>query len=199
MPDLQPAAKTAFTFTSPLAALEAIDTHARVQPPAAQAAVDLLALLRPASGAHETRVRVVPGAQLPATLAGSSFVGLTPSVPMSAASLHGGWLVARVPGDFFATDTATPVRVDAGGAEWSIDLRIAHTQNRDGPPVPGGPDDIPAPCDLWVLLGLRTGEPPPHTLRLHFPAQWLWADGQQAPHADAAATSAAESFQLEFR
>jgi hypothetical protein len=193
MQDLQPGASTAFTFTSPVDALQAIDRHDRAPPQAARPAVDLLALLRPASGAHETRVRVVRGAQLPATLAGSSFVGLTPSVPMSAASLQGGWLVARVPGDFFTTDTATPVRVDAGGEAWSIDLDIAHTASRDGP------DGVPAPCDLWVLLGLHTGEPPPHTLRLHFPARWLWADGQQAPHAEAAARSAAESFQLEFR
>ena len=181
---------TDITFTSPLDALQVIDSHGRAQPPAARLAVDLLALLRPASGAHETRVRVVSGAQLPATLAGSSFVGLTPSVPMSAASLHGGWLVARVPGEFFTTDTATPVRVDAVGEAWSIDLHIAHVDN---------PNGTAAPCDLWVLLGLRTDQRAPHTLRLHFPARWLWADGQAAPHADGAPRPAAESFQLEFR
>ena len=158
--------------------------------PAAPPDADLLALLRPASGAHETRVRVVPGAQLPAALAGGSFVGLTPSVPMSAASLHGGWLVARVPGDFFTTDTATPRRVDAGGEAWSIDLQIAHTQR---------PDDAAAPCDLWVLLGLHAGEPAPHSLRFHFPVRRLRPDGREVPQGDAARPSAAESFQLEFR
>lgn len=177
-------------YTSALDTLDALGAHGFVQPPAARVAVDLLALLRPASGAHETRVRVVPAAQLAATLAGGSFVGLTPSVPMSAASLHGGWLVARVPGSFFTTDTATPVRVDAGGEAWSISLQISHADN---------PNGIAAPCDLWVLLGLHAGEPPPHTLRLHFPVRWLGPDGREVPHGDDAAPSAAESFQLAFR
>lgn len=177
---------TAATFP-----FEAIEGHGFVHPPAAHLAIDLLALLRPASGAHEIRVRVVPGAQLAATLAGGSFIGLTPSVPVSAASLHGGWLVGRVPGRFFTTDTATPVRLDAGGTAWSIDFNISHTEN---------PNGIAAPCDLWVLLGLHAGEPTPHTLRMHFPQRWVGPDGQETAHGDNAPGSmAAESFQLEFR
>lgn len=155
--------------------------------PAGRLAIDLLALLRPASGARETRVRVVPRGHLAAALASESFIGVTASVPVSSASLREGCLVARVPGDFLASDRAVPLHMALRGTAWSVDFDVVHVEN---------PNLDAMPCDLWVVLGLHAGEPAPHSLRLGFPARWVGADGAALARET---PPGAGSFQLEFR
>lgn len=157
--------------------------------PAGRLAIDLLALLRPVSGAKEIRLRVVPRSQLEAVLASASFIGVTASVPVPSASLREGCLVARVPGDFHAGDRAAPLRMALQGERWSVDIDIVHTHN---------PNLEPAPCDLWLVLGLHADAPAPRSLRLGFPARRVGADGQ-APSDGTPVQPGAESFQIDFR
>lgn len=156
--------------------------------PAGRLAIDLLALLRPPSGAMNARVRVVPMAELDGVLASEPFNGLPPSDPLPSTALREGYLVACIPGEFFATDRAAPLRVVLSGDVWSIDFDIVHAED---------PNMTPAPGELWLLLGLHPDTPAPHSLRLGFPSRWSTPDGQAPAHATPG--PAAESFQVEFR
>ena len=125
--------------------------------------LDLMAVLQPPSGQRAGGFRLWPvdpeGNGRPIEPLARLFIGSAEPSELPQAALADHMLVAWPEGGFFATDQVVLRALDCAAARWSASLEVTHSDNDDG---------IPAPRDLFLVLGISSDGQLPTALILRF-------------------------------
>jgi hypothetical protein len=141
--------------------------------------VEALCLLWPASsGPTGEGIRFLPLAKLANSFdPEKSFRDETP-LPISQPVLRDHALLVRPRGEFFSTDRLAVSDMRVNGNDWGIDFSVTHFENLDGEP---------APCDLYLVIAINTGDVQLQSLMLQFKGRWHSFQGEETEMAEPAA------------